>query len=204
MIRSARRPPGPTTSSSSMRRSSGWLPSTPAKPSWSRVGSSAASKYLRRPGSSASPRRRRSGTGARRAPGSPASCDHPHEPPRPPVNSERWERVQALFHEALEHPGAERREFVLAHAGADADLAREVLALVAEDAREGSLLDRGLDPIAVGALADDSQPPARDIGRYRLGAVLGEGGMGGVYGATRPDSRRRVAVKSLRESRVSP
>src|SRR5262249_6565628 len=80
----------------------------------------------------------------------------------------------------------------------------EVLALVAEDAREGSLLDRGLDPIAVGALADDSQPPARDIGRYRLGAVLGEGGMGVVYAATRPDLGQRVAIKILRHAWLSP
>src|SRR5262245_20027812 len=187
-----------------MRRSSAWLPSTPARRSWSRVGSSAASKYPRRPGSSASPRRRCCATGARRAPGSLASCDQPHEPPRPRVNSERWERVQALFHEALERPPAERREIVLARAGADADLASEVLALVAEDEREDSLLDRGLDPIAAGALSGDSHPLTREVGRYRLGAVLGEGGMGVVYAATRTDLGQRVAIKILRDAWVSP
>jgi serine/threonine-protein kinase len=119
------------------------------------------------------------------------------------VNSERWERIQAVFHEALERPPTKRREFVLSCAGDDADLANEVLALVAEDEREDLLLDRGLDPIAAGALAGDSHPP-RQVGRYRLGAMLGEGGMGVVYTATRLDLGQRVAIKILRDAWLSP
>jgi len=119
------------------------------------------------------------------------------------VNSERWERIQAVFHEALERPPTERREFVLSRTGGDADLANEVLALVAEDEREDLLLDRGLDPIAAGVLAGDSHPP-RQVGRYRLGAMLGEGGMGVVYTATRPDLGQRVAIKILRDAWLSP
>ena len=119
------------------------------------------------------------------------------------MNAERWERVQAVFHEALGRPPGERREFVLSRTGGDADLANEVLALVAADEREDSLLDRGLDPIAAGMLASDSQPP-RQIGRYQLGAMLGEGGMGVVYTATRPDLGQRVAIKILRDAWLSP
>src|ERR1043166_8486676 len=203
MSRSAPPPLGPTTSSSSMRRSSGWPRSIPGRRSWSKVGSLAGSMCPKRPGSSVSPRRRRSATGAQRAPGSPASCVHPHEALRSRVNAERWERVQAVFHEALGRPPGERREFVLSRTGGDADLANEVLALVAADEREDSLLDRGLDPIAAGMLASDSQPP-RQIGRYQLGAMLGEGGMGVVYTATRPDLGQRVAIKILRDAWLSP
>ena len=119
------------------------------------------------------------------------------------MNSERWERIQALFHEALERPPAERRDFVLSRAGDDADLASNVLTLVAEDEREDLLLDRGLDPIAAGVLAGDSHPPPQ-VGRYRLGAMLGEGGMGVVYAATRPDLGQRVAIKILRDAWISP
>jgi serine/threonine-protein kinase len=119
------------------------------------------------------------------------------------VNPERWERIQAVFHEALERPPAERREWVLSRAAGDLDLANDVLALVAEDEREDSLLDRGLDPIAAGVLASDSHPPPQ-VGHYRLGAMLGEGGMGVVYAATRPDLGQRVAIKILRDAWISP
>jgi serine/threonine-protein kinase len=119
------------------------------------------------------------------------------------MNPERWERIQAVFHEALERPPAERRQFVLSSAGGDAELANEVLALVAEDEHEDSLLDRGLDPIAAGVLAGDAHPP-RQVGHYQLGAMLGEGGMGVVYGATRPDLGQRVAIKILRDAWLSP
>ena len=119
------------------------------------------------------------------------------------MNPERWERIQAVFHEALERPPAERREWVLSRAAGDLDLANDVLALVAEDEREDSLLDRGLDPIAAGVLASDSHPPPQ-VGHYRLGAMLGEGGMGVVYAATRPDLGQRVAIKILRDAWISP
>jgi serine/threonine-protein kinase len=126
-----------------------------------------------------------------------------HEPPAAAREPERWERIQTLFHDALDSPPTERREFVLSRAGDDADLANEVLALVSEDEREDLLLDRGLDPIAAGMLAGDSSPP-REVGRYRLGAMLGEGGMGVVYAATRPDLGQRVAIKILRDAWLSP
>ena len=119
------------------------------------------------------------------------------------MNPERWEQIQAVFHAALERPPAERREFVLLRAGSNADLANEVLALVAEDEREDSLLDRGLDPIAAGVLAGGSHPPPQ-VGHYQLGAMLGEGGMGVVYAATRPDLGQRVAIKILRDAWISP
>ena len=118
------------------------------------------------------------------------------------MDAERWQRIQDVFHEALERPPGERRRFVEAACGTELALATEVLALLAEDARADPLLDRGLDDVAVRALAPESTP--RTIGPYRLGEVLGEGGMGVVYLAERADLGKRVAIKLLRDAWLSP
>ena len=118
------------------------------------------------------------------------------------MDRERWDRIQALFHEALEHPAPDRRALVEARCAGDPGLAAEVLALLAEDARDDSLLDRGLGEIVSGALAA-AQPP-RELGPYRLQEVLGEGGMGVVYLAERTDLRSLVAIKILRDAWLSP
>lgn len=45
--------------------------------------------------------------------------------------------------------------------------------------------------------ADEPQQGSLLGGRYRLGRLIGRGGMGSVYEATQEDLRRRVAVKLL-------
>ncbi len=114
------------------------------------------------------------------------------------MDADRWERVQALFHAALERPEAERRAFAEAEAG---DLAEEVLALLEEDAAGGSLLDRDLAELAHRVLAE---PGLRAVGPYQVLGELGRGGMGVVYLAERGDLGHRVAIKVLRDAALSP
>ncbi len=117
---------------------------------------------------------------------------------------ERWERVQALFHAAADLPRAERRAFLEREAGEDADLAREAHELLAADAA-ASPLDAGLGGIAGELLgARPEGVPADAFGPYRLDSLLGEGGMGVVYLATRADLGGRAAIKILRDAWLSP
>jgi eukaryotic-like serine/threonine-protein kinase len=88
------------------------------------------------------------------------------------MDSARWERVQALFHDAVDLPPVERLALLRTACGDDAALMSEVLAAIAEDERGSSLLDRGLAQTADRILGNDSEA-LREIGPYRILRVIG-------------------------------
>ena len=118
------------------------------------------------------------------------------------MDAARWERVQALFHQGLECPEAARAVFLQHESGGDAALIREVDALLLEDARGKSILDRGVEHFARDLIV--GSPVPRQLGPYRLRQVLGEGGMGVVYRAVRDDLGSVAAIKILRDAWMSP
>ena len=65
------------------------------------------------------------------------------------MDAARWTRVQTLFHDAAEFPPPDRRSFLETQCADDPSLVDDALALLAEDERGDSLLDRG-----IGAAAD--------------------------------------------------
>jgi len=101
-------------------------------------------------------------------------------------------------------PDGERGEFLRARCPDDPALADEVLNLIAEDAREDSVLDRDLAALARQVLDDSGSVPYKQFGPYRLLRAIGEGGMGIVYLAERPDLGTQVAIKILRDAWLSP
>ncbi len=118
----------------------------------------------------------------------------------------RWERIQALFHDAVDLPEPAQRAFLEGQCGDDTGVVADVLALLQEDARGASLIDRDVAQLAHEMLGGALPPSlqAEDFGPYRLRGVLGEGGMGVVYLAERADLHRLVAIKILRDAWLSP
>jgi serine/threonine-protein kinase len=116
-----------------------------------------------------------------------------------------WNRIQALFHQALDLPADERLAWLEAHAAGEPELLREVRELLAADGRGAPLLDRGLAEVSNEVLGDGAaELPRHRFGPYRIRRVLGEGGMGVVYLAEREDLESFAAVKILRDATLSP
>jgi serine/threonine-protein kinase len=118
----------------------------------------------------------------------------------------RFDRVQELFHAAVDLPEYERANYLEAECAGDPECLAEVLALIDEDSRAGSLLDAGLGEAAQAALGRDGSPvlPRHDFGPYRIERLLGEGGMGVVYLGRREDLGSIAAIKILRDAWLSP
>lgn len=117
------------------------------------------------------------------------------------MESQRWARIEALFHDALERPEGERAAFVAHAAADDVDLRDEVLAmLAAHDSRSGMRIESTLLAPEAGAPAGADPREGTRVGAWRLGARLGGGGMGDVWLAARADGayEKQAAVKLVR------
>ena len=114
----------------------------------------------------------------------------------------RWVRIKQLFRDSQQIAEGGRDGWLAGECADDADLLREVRALLSAQQSSHDLLDAG----ATGVLRRmRSTDPHADlsgtaIGSYRLLQLLGEGGMGSVYLAERDDGEfaQRVALKLVR------
>src|SRR5690349_20773607 len=113
---------------------------------------------------------------------------------------ERWARVKALFLEALEYSEPERVAFLVGATGEDADLRREVEALLASDAEAGSFCEVPAADL-LGTFEPEQSPsrfaPGTRLGAYEITGFIAAGGMGAVYRARHTVLGREVAIKTV-------
>lgn len=125
---------------------------------------------------------------------------------------DRFLRVEELFHAALAVDPERRASFLRDHCAGDESLFAEVLRLLEADESDSRTRDP-LAPLAesmrvsaVGVFSerDESIVSGARIGAWRLERLLGEGGMGTVWLATRADAafEMKAAIKLLRENRL--
>jgi serine/threonine protein kinase/Tol biopolymer transport system component len=115
------------------------------------------------------------------------------------MDSERWKRVEQVYHRALDLPPDRRASILLESCSDDPDLLREVESLLRARDRAGSFLPFD----GLGRYIEDLVPePARvaiqsKLGPYEIVAEIGAGAMGEVYLAQDGRLDRRVALKIL-------
>jgi serine/threonine protein kinase len=138
-------------------------------------------------------------------------------------STDRHERIKDIVCSAVQHDGDRRAAFLDEACGSDAELRREVEALLQfadspgapfgetalSDSRRrvAAFLEPGdASPADAATLhhahaisSGEEIPPSR-IGAYRILRLVGQGGMGRVYLAEQEHPRRRVAVKILRQA----
>jgi serine/threonine protein kinase/TolB-like protein len=121
------------------------------------------------------------------------------------MSPERWQKVEALVHGALEVASPQRGAWIERACAGDASLRAEVEKLLRgeEGSRnflEAPAVEQEAEWLAGEAASEGALAVGQQIGAYRIRRELGRGGMGAVYLAERADDQYRkfVAIKIVR------
>ncbi|HEU4477010.1 MAG TPA: protein kinase, partial [Pyrinomonadaceae bacterium] len=114
------------------------------------------------------------------------------------MKPERWSQIERLLDAALELPSERRAAFLDRACAGDAELRKELEALLASDDGTHSFLGQPALELAARVLVDQKDLIlGRTIGRYKIISRVGAGGMGEVYLARDTKLDRQVALKIL-------
>jgi non-specific serine/threonine protein kinase/serine/threonine-protein kinase len=119
------------------------------------------------------------------------------------MNSDKWQKINELFHAAIERAPQERESFLKETCSADETLFQEVGRLVEAHDKAGDFIQEPALPNGFKLLSDENEKPpiaAQQFGVYKIIEEIGRGGMGMVYLAERADGEfaQRVAIKIIK------
>src|SRR5262245_30808066 len=104
------------------------------------------------------------------------------------MHPERWKTVERIFHAALERAPEERAAYLDSVCATDPELRGEIESLLKETSQTASFIE---PPLVRQSLT------GCDLNHYRIGPLVGQGGMAEVYRARDTRLHRDVALKVL-------
>jgi eukaryotic-like serine/threonine-protein kinase len=112
--------------------------------------------------------------------------------------ADRWQRIDELFYAALEVDPCARPAFLSQQCGTDQELLNEVESLLNSSDKSVQFARAAVSQVAR-QQSGELPNAGRRVGAYQLLRLLGEGGMGAVYLATRADEayEQEVAIKLM-------
>jgi serine/threonine-protein kinase len=119
------------------------------------------------------------------------------------LNEDKWQRLEALFHQASSLPQSDRAHFLDQACAGDPELRCELDELLAADAATSGFeapAARSANALFAAVTEDPLARPGARIGAFQLQQLIGAGGMGTVWLAARADEQfeQRVAIKLIK------
>jgi eukaryotic-like serine/threonine-protein kinase len=119
------------------------------------------------------------------------------------MNPERWQKINELYHVAIDLGSGERIAFLKNECGDDEKLFAEVSNLVAAHQEADNFIENAVADNALEVLGNEAETPdlvGKKFGVYEIIEEIGRGGMGAVYLAKRSDSEfeKQVAIKIIK------
>jgi len=119
------------------------------------------------------------------------------------MTTDRWRRIEGLYHEMLARPPSERAAALVAACPGDVALQAEVQSLLDQPvSAAGFLVNPALDVVAQLSVPASSGPligPGTQFGPYQIETLIGAGGMGRVFRGRDTRLGRAVAIKVCQE-----